>query len=319
MSGMHPHHHSHVPKGAGSGRVGFAALLTGIFMLAEVAGGLVSGSLALLADAGHMFTDFAALVLAWFALWMQRRPADWKRTYGFDRLSVLIAFVNGLALFVIAAAILAEAVERIMAPTTVAGPMMLAVASAGLVVNLIVLRVLQGAEKQTLNLRAASLHVLGDLLGSVAAIGAAGIIIFTGWTLADPLLSVAVVALILRSAFFIVRDSAHILLEASPAELDSRTIAADLVGHVEGVEDVHHVHVWSISEERPMVTLHARLVEGRHADAAIAAIKARLSKEFGIIHATVEVEFGECADKSDAAQGERHESHGGHGHRAHSH
>jgi cobalt-zinc-cadmium efflux system protein len=321
MSGVHRHSHSHAPKKSGQTRLGLAAVLTGGFMLAEIAGGLLSGSLALLADAGHMFTDFGALVLAWGALWMQKRPADWRRTYGFDRLSVLVAFVNGLGLFVIAAVILLEAVQRVMSPTAVAGPMMLAVAAAGLVVNLVVLWMLQGAEKQTLNLRAASLHVLGDLLGSVAAILAAVIIIFTGWTLADPLLSVAVVALILLSAYFVVRDSAHILLEASPVEIDSRRIADDLVAHVDGIKDVHHVHVWSISEERPMVTLHARLAAGRDAESAIAAVKARLASRFDIDHATVEIEFGECADASGGAAGRRDsdQTPGQHGHRAHSH
>ncbi len=295
----HHHHPAQTRPGLaddGGTRLGVAALLTGIFMLAEIFGGLLSGSLALIADAGHMFTDFASLALAWFAARLARRPANRKRTYGFDRFSVLVAFVNGLALFVIAALILVEAARRIAAPIEVAGPLMLGVAAAGLVVNLVTFRVLHVSEGASLNLRAAALHVFGDLLGSLAAIVAASIIIATGWTLADPILSVLVVLIILRSALKIVRESADILLEGAPRQLDSRKIAADLAAHVDGVEDIHHVHAWSISEERPMVTLHARLAVNRRPDTAIAAIKARLAERFGVSHATVEIEFGECAD-----------------------
>lgn len=289
------------PVDGGGARLGIAALLTGTFMVAEVAGGLVSGSLALIADAGHMFTDFASLALAWFATRLANRPASWKRTYGFDRFSVLVAFVNGLALFGIAALILVEAARRIAAPIDVAGPLMLGVAAAGLVVNVAAFRVLHVGEGASLNLRAAALHVLGDLLGSLAAIVAAAIIIATGWTLADPILSVLVVLIILRSARTVVRNSAHILLEAAPPQLDTREIASDLAAHVDGAEDIHHVHAWSISEERPMVTLHARLAVDHRPDTVIAAIKARLADRFGVTHATVEIEFGECADAEPAA------------------
>src|SRR5690606_13401351 len=162
-------------------RLGWAALLTAGFMVAEVAGGLLSGSLALLADAGHMFTDCAALALAWFATGLAERPADWKRTYGFDRFAVLVAFVNGLALFVIAAFIVYEAATRLFEPVAVAGPLMLGVAVAGLAVNVAAYFVLHGADRENLNVRGAALHVLGDLLGSAAAILAAAIIILTGW------------------------------------------------------------------------------------------------------------------------------------------
>jgi cobalt-zinc-cadmium efflux system protein len=282
-------------------RLGIAALLTGAFMLAEIVGGVASGSLALIADAGHMFTDFASLSMAWFAARLARRPANWRRTYGFDRFSVLVAFVNGLALFVIAALILVEAARRIAAPIEVAGPLMLGVAAAGLIVNLVAFRILHVGEGASLNLRAAALHVLGDLLGSLAAIVAASVIIATGWTLADPILSILVVLIILRSALKIVRGAADILLEGAPRQLDTREIAADLVARVEGVEDIHHVHAWSISEDRPMVTLHARLGADCPPEAAIAAIKARLDERFGVTHATVEIEFGECADTGPGA------------------
>lgn len=276
-----------------------AALLTGGFMLAEVIGGLVSGSLALLADAGHMLTDFAALSLAWLAFRFSRWPADRSRTYGFDRLQVLVAYSSGLSLFVIAGFILYEAVQRLAAPVEVLGGTMLAVAAGGLAINLIVFVILHGADRSNLNVRAASIHVLGDLLGSVGAIVAAAIILTTGWYAADPLISIFVVALILWSAWKVVRDSAHILLEGTPTGLALTEIEADLEENVAGVENVHHVHAWSITEERPMVTLHARLKEDADPDRAIGAIKKRLSERFNISHATVEIEISGCSDRGD--------------------
>ena len=282
--GGHAHHHATNMRA-----VGLAALLTGAFMLAEVAGGLVSGSLALIADAGHMLTDFAALAMAWFAFRMARRPADARRTYGFDRLAVLAAFGNGIALFAIAAWIMVEAVRRLAAPQEILSGLMLAVAVAGLVVNLIAFRILWAGDRENLNLRAALLHVVGDLLGSVAAIAAALIIRWTGWTPADPLLSVLVALLILRSAWMVVRESGHILLEGSPGGFDAAAVAADLCAEVAEVREVRHLHAWSITQERPMVTLEAVLDPGADPEAARRRIKDRLAARFGFDHATVEI------------------------------
>jgi cobalt-zinc-cadmium efflux system protein len=276
-------------------RVGFATLLTGAFMLAEVAGGLISGSLALLADAGHMLADFGALALAWFAFRLARRPADWRRTYGFDRFSVLVAFVNGLTLLVIAGLIVVEAIERLAAPRPVAGMLMLGVAAAGLVVNLAAFRLLSGADRRNLNIRGALAHVLGDTLGSIAAIAAAAIIIATGWTPADPLLSLIVAAIIVRSGWAVTRDAAHILLEGAPEGMSRDAIAADLVHSVDGLVAVQHVHVWSITEARPVVTLEAMVAPAADHAAVKAAIKARLHDEHGIDHATVEIETERAA------------------------
>ncbi len=299
----HAHHHgsAHTHSGVNERRIGWAALLTGVFMLAEVAGGLISGSLALLADAGHMLTDFAALALAWAAFRVARRPADWKRTYGFDRFSVLVAFVNGISLFAIAGFIVAEAVQRLNTPVEVLGGPMLVVAAAGLIVNIAAFVILHGADRNNLNVRGAALHVLGDLLGSVAAIAAALIILATGWMAADPILSVLVALLILRSAWIVVKESGHILLEGAPAELDSRAIAEDLAAHIPEVVDIHHIHAWSITQERPMMTLHARVSDNARPEAVSAAIKARLAERFRVEHATVEIEHDDCADAENAA------------------
>ena len=308
MSESHDHHshdhhhdhnhglgHSHAPKvnEANRKRVGLAAILTGLFMIAEVVGGLVSGSLALLADAGHMLTDFAALAMAWGAFQIARRPANWKHTFGYDRFSILVAFVNGLTLFLVAVWILWEAAQRIMTPTDVlAGPMFY-VAVGGLVVNLLVLWILRGADQHNLNIRGATLHVLGDLLGSVAAIAAAIIIWRTGWMPIDPILSVVVAFLILKSAWSLFKDSAHILLEGAPDGLDSRAITADLQENIKGLIKVDHIHIWSITPDRPMMTLEAIVEPKLQIEPISKAIKARLESQFHVDYATVEVRRAE--------------------------
>jgi cobalt-zinc-cadmium efflux system protein len=299
----HDDHHAHA---ANERSVGLAALLTGTFMLAEVAGGIVSGSLALLADAGHMLTDFASLALAWLGFRLTRRPADWRRTYGFDRFSVLVAFVNGIALFAIAAWIVFEAVQRLRAPVEVLGGIMLWVALAGLVVNVVAFLILRGGDSGNLNIRAATLHVAGDLLGSVAAVTASIVILLTGWMPIDALLSVLVALIILRSAWKVVAASSHILLEGSPPGVDVRAMKADICAALPFVQDIHHVHAWSISQERPMVTLHASVIEGTDSVSAVRNIKRRLAEYFQITHATVEIEYDDCVDEhghgADASQ-----------------
>lgn len=283
--GGHAHHH----HAADSRSLGIVAALTGGFMVVEALGGWLSGSLALLADAGHMLTDFAALVMAWAAMRMAQRPPDSRRTYGFDRVAVLAAFVNGLALFLIAIWISWEAWSRLATPRPIEGGLMLAVAVAGLFVNIAAFRILTREESSSLNMRAAVLHVAGDLLGSAGAILAALIILWTGWLPADPLLSVLVVILILRAAWNVVRESAHILLEASPPGFDPAAVSADLTGNVPGLTSVQHLHAWSISEERPVATLEAVIAPGADGAAIRRAIKARLADRFGIDHATVEI------------------------------
>jgi cobalt-zinc-cadmium efflux system protein len=283
--------HSHSHHGSET-RLAIAAALTGLFMVAEVVGGVISGSLALIADAGHMLTDFASLTMAWFAFRLSRRPADWKRTYGFDRFQIIVAFGNGLTLFFIAGWIVFEAIQRLIEPVEVLGPVMAVVAAAGLAVNIGAFLVLYGAgaENHNLNMRGAMLHVLGDLLGSVAALVAAGVIILTGWMPADPILSILVALIILRGAWRVVSESGHILLEGSPAELDVEAVVADLTDNIDGVERIHHVHAWSITQERCMLTLHAVIASDLAATDAISAIKKRLKEDHRIDHATIEVE-----------------------------
>ena len=300
-------HHDH---DAGHGHavnersVGLAALLTGAFMVAEVVGGVIAGSLALLADAGHMLTDFASLALAWLGFRMARRPADWRRTYGFDRFSVLVAFVNGIALFAIAAWIVVEAIQRLRAPVQVQGGIMLWVAVAGLVVNIVAFLILRSGDKGNLNIRAATLHVAGDMLGSIAAVTASIVILWTAWMPIDPLLSVLVAVIILRSGWKVLADAGHILLEGSPAGFDVRAVKEEICKALPFVQDVHHVHAWSINEERPMVTMHASVEAGTDSETAVRKIKQMLAERFAIAHATVEVEYGACGDDLDHAHNE---------------
>lgn len=287
------HGHSHAPDN--ERRVLWALILTGGFLLAEVIGGLLSGSLALLADAGHMLTDTAALALSFAAFRASRRPATDRHSYGLHRGQVLAALVNGAALIGIAVWIVIEAVERLLQPIDVlAGPMM-AIALVGLAVNLASFLILHGGDRDNLNMRGAALHVLGDLLGSVAAIAAAGIILATGWMPIDPILSVLVAVLILTSAWRLVRHSTHVLMEGTPDGIDVDDLRHQLVTLVPGVVDIHHVHLWMLTPEQPLITLHATVDVAQEAQQDILRdIQAALADGFGIRHATIQIEHVRC-------------------------
>ncbi len=278
-------------------RVQIALALTGTFMLVEVAGGILSGSLALLADAGHMLTDTMALALSAIAFRVSSRPADEKRSYGYQRFQILAAFVNGLSLLVIVGWILLEAVQRILSPSVVMGQTMLIVATAGLVINIIVFFVLHGGDQENLNMRGAALHVLGDLLGSVAAITAALVILNTGWMPIDPIMSIGVALLIFRSAWHLVKRSGHILLEGAPEWLNVDEMQSKIVAGNPEVKEIHHVHVWGLTPQHPMLTMHVALRQLQSdTTATIRSIKELLRKEYGINHSTIEVECDDCAD-----------------------
>lgn len=278
-------------------RVVIALVLTGTFMIVEVIGGILSGSLALLADAGHMLTDTMALALAAVAFQVSKRPADVKLTYGYQRFQILAAFVNGLTLLFIVGWILFEAVDRFLDPSPVLGKTMLIVATAGLVVNLIAFAVLHGGDQQNLNIRGAVIHVVGDLMGSVAAIIAALVIIYTGWTPIDPILSVAVAMLILKSAWALVKRSSHVLLEGAPEWLNLESMQEKIIRRVPTVGEIHHVHVWSMTPQDLMLTMHVKLdSEPGNPTDCIRLIKEVLRDEYGIGHSTIEIETDDCAD-----------------------
>lgn len=290
------HDHAHSDSSSQK-RVIIALVLTGAFMVVEVIGGIISGSLALLADAGHMLTDTMALALAAAAFQVSKRPAGGSLTYGYQRFQILAAFVNGLSLLVVVGWILYEAVQRFITPRDILGETMLLIAAAGLVVNVISFTVLHTGDKENLNIRGAALHVAGDLLGSVAAIVAAVIIIYTGWTLIDPILSVAVAFLILRSAWALVQRSAHVLLEGAPEWLDVDDMQARIVSSVAGVHGIHHVHVWGLTPQQLMLTMHLTLRDDATSQSEVVReVKRYLRDEYGIGHSTIEVDVDGCAD-----------------------
>ncbi len=288
---------SHAHNNSNMRRVVIALVLTGIFMVVEVIGGILSGSLALLADAGHMLTDTMALALAAVAFQVSKRPADTTLTYGYQRFQILAAFVNGLSLLFIVGWILYEAVNRFIAPQEVMGETMLIVAVAGLVVNIISFTVLHGGDRENLNIRGAALHVAGDLLGSIAAIVAAVVIIYTGWMQIDPILSIAVAILILKSAWVLVKRSAHVLLEGAPEWLDIDTMREHLIGKIPEVASIHHVHVWGLTPQDLMLTMHLCVsAQPENPTDIIRRVKAQLREEYGIGHSTIEIEVDDCAD-----------------------
>jgi len=332
-----------------------AAILTTAMLVAEAIGGVVSGSLALLADAGHMLVDASALLLAWFGARMSRRPADALRSFGYARFEVLAGFVNALTMFALVGWIVWEAIERLRSPTPILSGVMLAVAIAGLVINLIVLRVLgsnhghdhaeaggaaaasghghahgsdaprdhahsdpAGARhalnslagelagsgsaslgppsSENLNVGGARLHVIGDLLGSLAAIAAALVVRYTGWTIADPILSMLVSVLILVSAWRLLRRSAHILLEGVPDGIDLAEMKASLGGAHGDIRNVHHLHVWMLGSGARMATLHLRIDASGDSAAAQAGVRSQLQTRYGIGHVTIQVDIEPCPD-----------------------
>jgi cobalt-zinc-cadmium efflux system protein len=296
----HGHDHNHLHGVTDQRRIGWAFVIIAVFMVVEIVGGLLSGSLALLADAGHMVSDTAALGCSWMAIHYGRRAATEHLSYGYKRLEILAAFVNGCALFAIALWIVIEAVHRFASPVPIVGKAMLLVALAGLAANIGAFAVLQGGNRENLNMRSAWLHVLGDLLGSVAAIAAALVVLYTGWTPIDPILSILVAVIILKSAWGIVKSSGHILLEGAPAGMNLADIKADLEHNVPEIRDAHHIHVWSITGEQHLVTLHVHPRDGVSSRDAVAAVQRRLSEQFGVSHATVQVEDEACLDAHGA-------------------
>jgi cobalt-zinc-cadmium efflux system protein len=274
-----------------------ALVLTGAFMVVEIVGGIISGSLALLADAGHMLTDTMALALAAMAFYVCKRPPDGNLTFGYQRFQILAAFVNGLSLLAVVGWILFEAISRFMNPIEILGETMLVVAAAGLLVNLICFAVLHSGDQENLNIRGAALHVAGDLLGSVAAIVAALVIIYTGWTLIDPILSIAVAALIFKSAWALVKRSAHILLEGAPEWLNVEVMQERIIAGVAGVGEIHHVHIWGLTPQELMLTMHMSITdEATSQSEVIRNTKRFLRDEYGVGHSTIEVDVDGCSD-----------------------
>jgi cobalt-zinc-cadmium efflux system protein len=283
--------HSHTPGTAG---LKAALALTLVFFFAEVVGGWVANSLALLADAGHMLTDVGALGLSLFVAWFSRQPTTTSKTFGYLRWEILAAFINGSVLLAVSAGIVWEAIGRLRNPEPLQSGLMLLVASGGLVVNVIAARLLHAGASGSLNVRGAYLHVLSDLLGSIAAILAGLAVRYKGWTVADPVASIVMTALIVRGAWQLVRESVDVLLEAVPPHISLEAVRA-AIAVVPGVGSVHDLHVWTVTSGMVAMSVHVVVPTPGDHQGALEQVHAAMAR-FGIHHVTVQIEGEALAD-----------------------
>lgn len=292
----HDHDHEH-GRGQGGGKrdLLIALSITVIMMVVEVIGGILSNSLALLSDAGHMLTDNLALLLSFFAMTFASMPATDRRTFGFYRLEILAALVNGIVLVLVSFYIVYEAYLRIIHPQPVAGTLMLIVAMIGLVANVIGALVLMKHSHASLNIRGAYLHILGDALSSVGVVIGGGIILYTGWYLIDPLLSMLISLVIVYGAWALVKESVSILLESVPAHINIETLSAE-IQKIKGVREAYHIHVWTITSGVYAMSGHVliedQLVSG--SKDVLDRIRALLADKFKIEHSTIQLECDRC-------------------------
>ena len=295
-----------------SSRLLAVLVVTAVFMVVEAVAGWVSGALALLADAGHMLTDVGALGLSLFTAMLARRPADPRRTFGYLRWEILAALVNGALLFGIAAWVVIEALGRIRNPAPIETGIFLVVAALGLIVNLGSLWLLHGVRHGSLNARGAYLHVLGDALGSVGALGAAVIIALTGWTVADPIVSILLSLLILVGAWRLLRESSDILLEAVPRHISLDQVRQRMM-EVAGVSAVHDLHVWTVTSGVVAMSGHAVVPDLAAHPGALAELKVALTG-LGIGHATIQLEVEDECEGVDCLEPIAESAHSGHSH-----
>jgi cobalt-zinc-cadmium efflux system protein len=283
------HERSLSASGRHKGRLRVVLLITLAVMVAEIAAGWLSGSLALLADAGHMLTDVAGIGLALFAIRLAARPATGGRTYGWYRLEILAAVVNALLLFAVGAWVLVEAWRRFSSPPEIQSGLMLVVATVGLVSNAVSARLLSRGQRESLNMRGAYLEVIGDLLGSAAVIVAAIVIALTGWVRADPVASVLIGLLILPRTWRLLRDAVDVLLEATPKDVDLDEVRRHIV-EMNGVADVHDLHAWTITSGMNVVSAHVVMTRGADPTGVLDRLGECLSGDFDIEHSTFQLE-----------------------------
>lgn len=294
--------HSHVPAVIKHEKPLWIAFgLTFIVLLVEIAGGLLSNSLALLSDAAHMMTDVAALGVSLFAVRMSRRPADARRSYGYARMEAIGALINSSLLFLVAGYILWEAIGRFRSPQEVASGSMLVVAVVGLLANLISMKLLAAGAGESLNMKGAYLEVWSDMLGSLGVIAGAAVIHFTGWALLDPIVAVLLGLWVLPRTWVLLKQAAHVLMQGVPAGLDIDTVR-DAMQAVPGVATVHDLHVWALGSKEPILTAHVLLKDGSadadvDADTVRAKVAEILHENFNIEHATLQMEASHCGGK----------------------
>ena len=295
--GAHAHTHDAL-SARGRRRLLFVLVLTAAYMVAEAAGGWVTGSLALLADAGHMFADVTAIALALVAARFAARPASPTKTYGYYRLEILAAFTNGVALAAVSLFILYDAYGRWLAPPVLErGGLMTAVAAGGLVVNLVCAWALHGDHRKDLNVRGAWLHVMGDALGSVGAIAAGLLVTLKGWHAADPLFSALIAVLIVWSSWNLIREATNVLLEGTPAHINLAAVEGAILS-TSGVEDVHDLHVWTITSGREALSAHVRHAGGAAPAELLRDLRSKLHEQFGVDHLTIQMETGDFEDEA---------------------
>ena len=283
------HHHGRGRREASTRGLKLALALVAAYMVAEVVGGLLSGSLALLADAGHMLSDAGALALALFAMHMARKPATAKRTFGLHRGEILAALANGAVLAALSVWVAVEAFERLSAPPQVEAPLMLAIACGGLLVNLAGLWILREGRSESLNVRGAWLHVLGDALGSAGAILSGALIWAFGWQWADPVASLLIAVLVVISAWNLIKEATAVLMESAPGHIDVDEVR-DAMVRARHVVDVHDLHVWTITSGLESLSAHVVVSAGDQARAVLQDLRRSLHERFGIDHVTLQIE-----------------------------
>lgn len=288
------HGHTHTAAGKNKKRLAIVLALTTAYLIAEVIGGLLTQSLALLADAGHMLADVAGLALALMAIQFAERSATPERTYGFYRVEILAALANAVVLIGISAYILYEAYQRFRNPPEVESKAMLAVASVGLLINLVGIYLLRAASKESLNMKGAYYEVLSDLLTSIGVIAAAIVMLTTGWYYADPLISAGIGLFILPRTWMLLRDAVAVLLEGTPTDVNLAALR-EAIGSVTGVASVHDLHVWSLTSGVNAMSVHAVLADHALHDEVLASVQRKVTSDFKIAHATVQVECKGCA------------------------
>lgn len=288
------HGHSHTPAGKNKKRLAIVLALTTAYLIAEVVGGLLTHSLALLADAGHMLTDVAGLGLALLAIQFAERLATPERTYGFYRVEILAALTNAVVLIGISIYILYEAYQRFRNPPEVQSGVMLGVASVGLMVNIVGIYLLRAASEESLNMKGAYFEVMSDMLTSIGVIAAAIIMLTTGWYYADPLISAGIGLFILPRTWLLLRDAVGVLLEGTPTDVNLAALR-EAIGTVAGVADVHDLHVWSLTSGVNAMSVHTVLADHGLHDEVLAAVQKRVTTDFKIAHATVQVECKGCS------------------------
>jgi cobalt-zinc-cadmium efflux system protein len=286
----HDHGHGHdAGRGADARALRWVLALTAAFTVAEVVGGLVAGSLALLADAAHMVSDVVSLALALGAIWLAGRPASSQMSFGYRRAEILAALANGVGLVAVSIWIWVEAAGRLSSPTDVAGGTTLLIGVAGLVVNVAGAWILWRSQAGSLNVRAAFYHVVGDLLGSLGVVVAAVLVITMGWERADPVIAILIGALVLLSAWRVLRESVSVLLEGTPEGIDADAVGGRMAS-MEGVDEVHDLHIWTITSGFPALSAHVLVGQGEDCHARRRELAAMLEEEFGIRHTTLQVE-----------------------------